>query len=64
MPSFGTLGLGGIVAFVIGSVMLLDNDVPGFGIAWQLIAGMGFAGSLLLLGIVSFAVRARGSGPS
>jgi membrane-bound serine protease (ClpP class) len=59
VPSFGTLGLGGIVAFVIGSVMLLDNDVPGFSIAWQLIATMGLAGSLLLLAIVSFAVRAR-----
>jgi membrane-bound serine protease (ClpP class) len=59
VPSFGTLGLGGIVAFVFGSVMLLDSDVPGFSIAWQLIATMGFAGSLLLLGIVSFAVRAR-----
>jgi membrane-bound serine protease (ClpP class) len=59
VPSFGTLGLGGIVAFVIGSIMLLDNEAPGFGVAWQLIAGMGFAGSLLLLGIVSFAVRSR-----
>ncbi|HET9694225.1 MAG TPA: nodulation protein NfeD [Steroidobacteraceae bacterium] len=59
VPSFGTLGLGGIVAFVIGSVMLLDNDVPGFSIAWQFIATMGLAGSLLLLAIVSFAVRAR-----
>ncbi|HEX9772755.1 MAG TPA: nodulation protein NfeD [Steroidobacteraceae bacterium] len=58
-PSFGTLGLGGIIAFVIGSVMLLDDDVPGFSIAWQLIGSMGLAGSLLLLGIVSFAVRAR-----
>lgn len=59
VPSFGTLGLGGIVAFVIGSVMLLDSDVPGFRIAWQMIATMGFAGSLVLLAIVSFAVRAR-----
>ncbi len=59
VPSFGTLGLGGIVAFVIGSVMLLDEDVPGFGIAWQAIGAMGLAGALLLLGIVSFAVRAR-----
>jgi membrane-bound serine protease (ClpP class) len=58
-PSFGTLGLGGIVSFVIGSVMLLDDEVPGFGIAWQLIGAMGLAGSLLLLAIVSFAVRAR-----
>jgi membrane-bound serine protease (ClpP class) len=59
VPSFGTLGLGGIIAFVIGSVMLLDNDVPGFSIAWQLIAAMGLAGALVLLAIVSFAVRAR-----
>jgi membrane-bound serine protease (ClpP class) len=58
-PSFGALGLGGIVAFVIGSVMLLDNDVPGFSIAWPLIAAMAFAGALVLLAIVSFAVRSR-----
>jgi membrane-bound serine protease (ClpP class) len=59
VPSFGTLGLGGIVAFVFGSIMLLDNDVPGFDVAWQLVATMAIAGSLVLLGIVSFAVKAR-----
>lgn len=59
VPSFGALGLGGIIAFVIGSVMLLDREVPGFSIAWQLIAAMAFAGALVLLAIVSFAVRAR-----
>jgi membrane-bound serine protease (ClpP class) len=59
VPSFGALGLGGIVAFVIGSVMLLDKDVPGFSIARPLIGAMGLAGALVLLAIVSFAVRAR-----
>jgi membrane-bound serine protease (ClpP class) len=59
VPSFGALGLGGIVAFVMGSVMLLDEGVPGFGIAWQVIGTMGLAGALMLLAIVSFAVRAR-----
>jgi membrane-bound serine protease (ClpP class) len=59
VPSFGALGIGGIVAFVIGSIMLLDTGVPGFSIAWQLIGAMGLAGALALLGIVSFAVRAR-----
>lgn len=29
-PAFGVLGLGGIIAFVIGSVILMDSDVPGF----------------------------------
>ena len=59
VPAFGALGLGGVVAFVFGSVLLLDRDVPGFSIAWQLIATMGLAGALVLLAIVSFAVRAR-----
>jgi membrane-bound serine protease (ClpP class) len=59
VPSFGALGLGGVIAFVIGSVMLLDDEVPGFSIAWQLIGAMGLAGALVLLAIVSFAVRAR-----
>jgi membrane-bound serine protease (ClpP class) len=59
VPSFGALGLGGIVAFVIGSVMLLDREVPGFSVAWQLIGAMALAGALVLLAIVSFAVRAR-----
>ena len=59
VPSFGALGLGGIVAFVFGSVMLLDREVPGFSIAWQLIVAMALAGALVLLAIVSFAMRAR-----
>ena len=29
LPTFGSLGVGGIVAFVIGAVMLIDTDVPG-----------------------------------
>ncbi len=59
VPSFGSLGIGGILAFVMGSIMLLDSGVPGFTIAWQLIGTMGLAGALMLLAIVSFAVKAR-----
>jgi membrane-bound serine protease (ClpP class) len=57
--SFGALGVGGIVAFVIGSIMLLDRSVPGFAIARPLIGSMAFFGSLIALGIVIYAVRAR-----
>ncbi|MDH3434623.1 MAG: nodulation protein NfeD, partial [Gammaproteobacteria bacterium] len=32
-PSFGALGLGGIVAFVFGAIMMFDSGVPGFGIS-------------------------------
>ncbi len=38
VPAFGVMGIGGIAAFVIGSVLLLDTDIPGFGISWLLIA--------------------------
>ena len=30
VPSFGALGIGGIVAFVVGSIMLIDTDAPGY----------------------------------
>ncbi len=33
LPSFGILGFGGVIAFVIGSVMLIDTEVPGFGVS-------------------------------
>ena len=40
MPSFGALGIGGLVAFVIGSIILFDTDIEGFAVAWQLIAAV------------------------
>ena len=50
LPSFGALGIGGIVAFVVGSIMLMDTDAPGFGISWQVVGGVSLtAASLLLL---------------
>ena len=33
IPSFGVLGLGGIVAFALGAVMLIDSDSPALGIS-------------------------------
>jgi membrane-bound serine protease (ClpP class) len=44
VPSFGALGLGGIAAFVIGSVILLDTDAPGYGVSWPLIAAIAGVG--------------------
>ena len=32
VPAYGSLGVGGVVAFVVGALMLIDTDVPGFGI--------------------------------
>ncbi len=58
-PGFGILGLGGITAFVMGSIMLLDTDAPGYRIPWPLIAGVAAAGAGLLLVVLNLASGAR-----
>jgi len=59
MPSFGALGIGGLVALLVGSVILFDEDVPGFGVPGQLIVGIGLASGLAFMGTVWLAARAR-----
>lgn len=59
MPSFGALGIGGIIAFVIGSVILIDTDVPGFGVSMPLILSLSTSGALALLGIIWLAMKSR-----
>jgi membrane-bound serine protease (ClpP class) len=59
VPSFGALGLGGIVAFVVGSIILMDTEVPGFGIPTALIGAIAAAGGSAVMGIIWVAVRAR-----
>jgi len=59
MPSFGALGIGGIVAFVIGSVMLIETDVPGFGISPWAIGGVAAAAGAVMLLILTLLLRSR-----
>ncbi len=58
-PSFGILGLGGIIAFIIGSIMLMDTDIPGFRIALPIILALAAAGAGLLILVLSLLVRTR-----
>jgi membrane-bound serine protease (ClpP class) len=58
-PSFGVLGIGGIIAMVIGSVILIDTDVPGYTISRPLIGGLALASSLGLMAIIGIALKAR-----
>lgn len=59
LPSFGVLGLGGITAFVIGSVMLIDTDLPGYGISWALIVPVAATTALFSFAVVGMALHAR-----
>jgi membrane-bound serine protease (ClpP class) len=57
-PTFGSLGIGGLIAFVVGSMILFDSDVPGFNIAKPVIAGVATGAALVLLALVAVATRA------
>ncbi|MBK1727295.1 NfeD family protein [Halorhodospira neutriphila] len=57
-PSFGVLGLGGAVAFVLGSVMLFDTEAPGFELSLALVAGFTAASLLVFTGVAMMAARA------
>jgi membrane-bound serine protease (ClpP class) len=59
VPSFGALGIGGGVAFVIGSIILFDTEVEGFGVAWPLIAAVAISSALFFFGVVYLALKAR-----
>ena len=59
MPSFGALGIGGVVAMVVGSVILLDSSVEGYDIAWQLIAVTAIMSAAIFVGVATLAMRAR-----
>ncbi|MBF6024500.1 NfeD family protein [Lysobacter niastensis] len=59
MPSFGALGIGGVVALVVGTLIMFDTDVPGFGVPGRLVAGIGAASAVAFMGMIWLAARAR-----
>src|SRR5260370_21820569 len=59
LPAYGALGVGGVAAFAIGSLMLVDTDVPAFRLSLSVVIAMTLvAGSLFLL-VLSLLIRAR-----
>lgn len=60
-PSFGILGLGGVVAFAIGSIILMDTELPGYQIAMPLIAGFTAFSAVLLIVALGLVLKARKS---
>lgn len=58
-PSFGALGIGGVISVVIGSIILIDTDVPGFMVSRPLIGALALASSFGLMAIIGIAMKAR-----
>lgn len=59
LPSFGVIGVGGIAAFIAGALILIDTELPGFGIPLAVIAGIAILSALVLAGIAGIAVKTR-----
>jgi membrane-bound serine protease (ClpP class) len=56
-PTYGSLGVGGLIAFVVGSLILFDTDVPGMNVGRPLIGAFATMGGLMIAGIVYLASR-------
>lgn len=59
VPSFGVLGIGGIVAFVAGAILMFNHDVPGIGVPLPLIFGLAASSALFVLLSGGMAMGAR-----
>lgn len=59
LPSFGILGIGGLVAFVLGSILLFETDLPEYRLAWPVIAGTAAVSGAILVFLLGYAWRAH-----
>jgi len=59
VPSFGILGIGGVIAFVFGSIILMETDVPGYGISPALIGTFAVSSLLLFSFVLGMVIKAR-----
>ncbi|MCZ7598335.1 MAG: nodulation protein NfeD [Gammaproteobacteria bacterium] len=59
MPSFGVVGIGGVIAFVIGSLILIETDVEAYQLSTPLIVTVAAVTVLFVFTVIAMAVRQR-----
>lgn len=59
VPSHGALGAGGVAAFAFGALLLVDTDVPGFGVPTWFVAALTLVSGAVVIAIAGMAARAR-----
>jgi membrane-bound serine protease (ClpP class) len=59
VPSFGALGIGGAVAFVVGSLILMDTEVKAFSVSVPLVIGFALASMAFFTLVVGMVARLR-----
>jgi membrane-bound serine protease (ClpP class) len=58
-PSFGILGVGGLIAFMIGGVIMFDTDVEAYRVGLPLLATVGVMTAAFIIITITIAVRMR-----
>lgn len=59
VSSFGVIGIGGIIAFIVGSIMLFDINDPSYRLNWQMIVAMSAITATLFFLIANLAMRSH-----
>lgn len=62
--AFGALGVGGLVAFVAGTILLMKEEAPGFTMAWEILGGLAVALGGLFMLVGAAVMRARRQPPA
>ena len=59
VQSYGILSIGGVVSFIIGSIMLIDSPLPFLQISWQLILAAAICISAFFIFAVGMTYRSQ-----
>jgi membrane-bound serine protease (ClpP class) len=59
LPTFGVIGVGGIVALVVGGMMLFDTQEGAAAIPFPFLVGVAAVSAVIIFGFGTFALRAR-----
>jgi membrane-bound serine protease (ClpP class) len=57
LPSFGILGIGGLIGFIVGATLLFDAESPEFRLSWPVIISTSLFCGLLFIIVLGFAWR-------
>jgi membrane-bound serine protease (ClpP class) len=58
-PNIGVIGVGGVISFVLGSILLFNTNVPGYAVNLGVIAGIAFGAIAVLAMILWLVMRSR-----
>lgn len=59
VPSFGALGIGGVISFVMGSIILIDTDYEGYGVSLLFISSFAIINAAFLFFILTLVLKSR-----